>query len=176
MEHRIIEVIGHEILDGDIRKAHAESNDSTTGGGARDLRFPKRFKPELDRLFSGGVLEHGRTDYMVCDFVASLSDGSEIPVKGLKYAFQPTESRNGEIRIASISDHDFFKQYPLTNDEDGELFVVFVRMSSGNPRVMFATQKQLSDPGSNEIIAAAMKEAIFSKRARSATIFTASLE
>lgn len=173
MVQQIVEVIGHEILEGDIRKAYAESNDASTGGGARDLRFPKKYKPELDRLFSTGVHENGRTEYMVCDFVAGLSDGSEVLVEGLKYAFKPTTARPNEVRIAQISAHDFFKQMPNISSDDGALFIVFVRMASGNPRMMFATQKQLNDPESNEVISAAMRDSISNKRAGSAAIFTA---
>lgn len=176
MEQQIVEVIGHEILEGDIKKAYAESNDASTGGGARDLRFPKKYKPQLDRLFSAGAHEYGRTEYMVCDFDAVLSDGSKTLVSGLKYALNPTAARPGEVRIAQISAHDFFKQMPHVADGDGALFVVFVRMSSGNPRMMFATQKQLNDPESDEVIAAAMRDSISSKRAGSAAIFTVRFE
>lgn len=40
-----------EVRRGDIAKQERKSNTALTGGGARDLRIPKRFRPIIERFF-----------------------------------------------------------------------------------------------------------------------------
>src|SRR4051794_5281303 len=50
----VARVFFQEILEGDRRKLEARSNDSKTGGGARDLRVPHtKFWPVLRHMFPG---------------------------------------------------------------------------------------------------------------------------
>lgn len=170
----IVEVLGREILEGDVRKAHAESNDASSGGGARDYRFPIAYKPVLDRLFSRGHEEHSRTDYMVSDFVCVDMNGRESIERDVKYAYTPTSSRPTEVRLAQASSHEFFKNVPETDPANGVLFLVLIRMSEGLPRAMYTTQASLTSAESDQTIAAAVKDAIGSRKsASSAVIFTA---
>lgn len=46
---RVSRILFKEIVDGDVRKIHADSNDSDTGGGARDFRFGSY--SELEHIF-----------------------------------------------------------------------------------------------------------------------------
>ena len=50
---RVILVVFKQLVEGDLRKFKAESNDADTGGGARDLRFRPydRFDGAFERLF-----------------------------------------------------------------------------------------------------------------------------
>lgn len=54
MPQAIVErILYKEIVEGDLRKLLAQSNDSTTGGGARDFRFGSftKLKPAIKKMF-----------------------------------------------------------------------------------------------------------------------------
>ena len=103
----IAEVLCHEITEADIRKINATSNDAQTGGGARDLRFSIDYAPCLDRFFPQEVTYEGRTPYRIGMFEHYDANGKRTTER-VRYAFQPTDARPREVRIAQISKLDFF--------------------------------------------------------------------
>lgn len=170
----IAEVLCHEISEADIRKINASSNDAQTGGGARDLRFRMEFKPCLDRLFPDEVTYEGKTPYRIGMFEHYDSEGRRT-VERVRYAFQPTNARLGEIRIAQINKVDFFLDVPELKGGDGLLFVAFIRKTEGLPQAQYLTERQIEAPGGNVIIAAAMHEALRKRRRNNAVVFSAEL-
>src|SRR5690348_4533593 len=62
-------VVFMEIVPGDLRKFRAESNDSPSGGGARDLRFRpfEVFDEIFAKLFPGNRTEQRRRGGMTSD-------------------------------------------------------------------------------------------------------------
>ncbi|MDN4509611.1 hypothetical protein [Gordonibacter sp. RACS_AR49] len=169
------EVLFHEITEADIRKINALSNDSQTGGGARDLRFGIDFAPVLNRLFSEEVVYAGRTPYRVGAFEHCYANGDRT-LEQVYYAFQPTNARPGEVRIAQINKVNFFQDLPTILDDDGILFMAFIRKTEGVPQAQYLTEKQIGASGSNPVIASAMREAIHKRKGRKAIVFSAELE
>lgn len=169
-----MEVLCHEITEADIRKINASSNDAQTGGGARDLRFSLDYKPCLDRLFPEDVTREGRTPYRIGLFEHYDRAGKKT-VEKLRYAFQPTNARPNEIRIAQINKVNFFLDIPSLGEGDGILFMAFMRKRSGLPQAQYLTEKQIGAPGSNPIIAAAMRDALDRRRGNNAVVFSTEL-
>ena len=120
----IAEVLFHEITEADIRKINATSNDAQTGGGARDLRFSIDYAPYLDRLFPKEVTYEGKTPYRIGMFEHYDANGKRT-TESVRYAFQPTNARPREVRIAQISKLDFFLDLP-TEPERREIFEVHI--------------------------------------------------
>ncbi|MES2156088.1 MAG: hypothetical protein V4510_13220 [bacterium] len=87
-----------EVLEGDVRKTQADSNDAGTGGGARDLRMPKRFGTFLaQNVFKAKPDDKGRITQDV-HFVKP--DGTVEKVALTLHP--PTASRDQEMRIGTI--------------------------------------------------------------------------
>lgn len=170
----IAEILFHEIRVADIRKINATSNDSATGGGARDLRFSLDFAPCLDRLFPKEETYERKTSYRIGPFEYHYEDG-RVATEYLRYAFRPTASRAHEVRIAQINKVAFFLDYPEMKEGDGALFMAFVRMTDGIPRAQFIKQRQIEHPDSNPIITAAMREAMDNCKKDDAAVFSVEL-
>lgn len=170
----IVEVLCHEITEADIKKIQALSNDAKTGGGARDLRFSAQFIPVLDRFFPSDVTYERNTPYRIGEFEHTDIAGNKT-IQQIRYAFQPTNARPNEVRLAQINKTELFSEIPDIEEGDGLLFIALVRRSDGMPQAQYLTQRQISDPTSNKIIAAAMDEAISNSKGNSAIIFSAEL-
>lgn len=108
-------VIYKKIDHGDYRKFRAESNDADSGGGARDLRFrPDRvFTPLFNRMFTTPGPDNTLTGQLYWPGLPP----TDVTIR------QPTHSRPGEVRIATV--HKCFpKQVRPTNTDDCVLILV----------------------------------------------------
>lgn len=137
---RPIAVVFKEILEGDLRKLAAESNDSPSGGGARDLRIPyepflpilRLFFPDvIDTSKNGGEVRRGRLDWPHDDIVESY----DVDL------WPPTDARPSEGRIARIHDLPPLHQCPEASETD-PVFIVLTLDDTGSFRADFA---QVSD-------------------------------
>lgn len=170
----IAEVLCHEITEADIRKINATSNDAQTGGGARDLRFSIYYAPCLDRFFPQEVMYEGHTPYRIGMFEHYDANGKRT-MERVRYAFQPTDARPREVRIAQISKLNFFLDLPEISGGDGVLFMAFIRKTDGIPQAQYLTEKQIEAEDSDPIIAAAMREALSKRRGKNAVVFSEAL-
>lgn len=98
-------VIYKKIVDGDLRKFSATSNDRQTGGGARDLRFSPapEFMNAFEKMFPhyDGELLHGY-------FSWENHNATEV------FIHPPTNSRPNEMRIATV--HECFPAQVIPQD------------------------------------------------------------
>ena len=144
----IIRVLLQNIEEGDRRKFIAKSNDSDTGGGARDLRFrPEReFFPFFERMFPQ-KRQRPRTSKGIRSQIDVLyGDVSWTEPTGEKSAtmevWPATNARPGECRIARISS---FGLHPLIqNDPNGgrSVFMMF-QQADRVIRLYFTTETSL---------------------------------
>lgn len=170
----IAEVLCHEITEADIKKINAVSNNADTGGGARDLRFNIDFAACLDRFFPQEVTYEGRTPYRIGAFEHYDSAGKKV-VENVRYAFQPTDARPREVRIAQICKLRLFLDLPDVSQTQGMLFIAFIRKTEGIPQAQYLTESQIGADGGNPIIAAAMREALRKRKGNNAVVFSAEL-
>jgi len=138
-----VAVVFKQVMDGDVRKLAAQSNDSPTGGGARDLRFPMvPFQGPLTKFFpnvvghsaNGGPVRQG-TMVWVIDSRNQQKYNVEL--------HPPTNARPREIRIARIHDLDPMQHCPTPTDSD-PVFLFLTLDTSSTFRCDFARLSDLS--------------------------------
>ncbi|WP_420174888.1 hypothetical protein [Luteococcus sp. OSA5] len=134
-----------EIVAGDLRKLVAESNDSKTGGGARDLRLPWRtFRPIMHRIFTKEAVGRGGKPIRTA-VVTYLDEDGKTQQTELSY-WPPTASRKSEDRIAQIhASPALGGQLPAT--DRGRVFVVFTQFDDGTVRCDYAYEDDLKKKG-----------------------------
>lgn len=128
-----------------MRKLLAESNDSETGGGARDLRFPARaFDSKLRLMFPTDAVGRNGREIRIGNFLYPNADGG-FPTTQLDY-WPPTHSRPAECRIARIhASPALGGQLPRT--DKGRVFVLLTQFSNGAVRCDYAYEDDLRAPG-----------------------------
>ena len=92
---RPVLVFFKEMLPGDVKKYYKKSNIKKSGGGARDLRFPKAFGAKITSMFPKPSRRAGVRDADV--HWVDEEGGSEG--KASIYLWRPTASRDTEARI-----------------------------------------------------------------------------
>lgn len=134
-----------EIVAGDLRKLVAESNDSKTGGGARDLRLPwKTFRPIMHRIFTKDAIGRGGKPIRTAD-ITYLDEHDKPQHTELSY-WPPTDSRPTEDRIAKVHlSPALGGQLPAT--DKGRFFVVFTKFDDGSVRCDYAYEDELKKKG-----------------------------
>ncbi len=146
-------VVYKEIVKADIRKLQADSNDSKTGGGARDLRLPaKTFGPIMRRIFTMDASGRGGREIKVADVLYLDADGNPQTTR-LEY-WPATSARPAEDRIAKVHASPALG-IPATSQ--GRVFVLFIKYASGLIRVTYAYEAELK----NGVWAEEVKNAIF---------------
>jgi hypothetical protein len=124
-------VVYRVFLEGDLRKAQAESADAGTGGGARDLRLRphNEFGDVFERIFPerrvqrqkrGGTYE----DVEILCGRFSWMEGSTVKSAAAEY-WPPTVARPGEGRVAKIYNYPPLRLEPPS--KEGRLVVLIVQ-------------------------------------------------
>lgn len=131
-----------ELQDGDRRKIRAESNDSPTGGGARDLRISPQsaFGPFFEILLptTEERLSNRRGTFQVRFDTIRWNWGGRTEIKRLEL-WPPTDARPYELRIAQI-DENFPDEIPT---EGGAVFLLLVRNDNGELWGHYVTEHAL---------------------------------
>ena len=134
-------ILYREIVDGDRRKIEAKSNDSPTGGGARDLRFPmKTFDSVMRRIFSEDGTGRGGRSIRTAEVIYRDPSG-ETHATDLEY-WPATPSRGAEGRIARVDKCPAIGgQLPDTSK--GRAFLFLIQFSDGTVRCMYSYESDL---------------------------------
>ena len=134
-----------EIVEGDLRKLIAESNDSKTGGGARDLRLPwKTFRPVMHRIFTEDGVGRGGKAIRVAQ-ISYLDDEGHIQTTELHF-WPPTNARKSEGRISRVHASPALGGH-LPDTDRGRVFVLFTKFSDGMVRCDYAYEEDLKKKG-----------------------------
>lgn len=144
----IIRILLQNIEDGDRRKFEARSNDSATGGGARDLRF----RPEIEFLpFFGRMFPHKRYETRTSNGVKSQIEVLSGTVtwaeptgdrSATMEVWPATNARPNECRIARISSfglHGLIK----TDPSGGRSVLMMFQQANNAIRLYFTTETSL---------------------------------
>ena len=110
-------VIYKKIVPGDFKKFRAESNDAPSGGGARDLRF--RPANEFTAQFSIMFAVPGANATLTGQFYWEGLTPTDVKIH------QPTNSRPGEVRIATV--HECFPAQVIPADCDDCVLLLVLR-------------------------------------------------
>lgn len=144
-------LIYKELLAGDYRKLAAESNDATTGGGARDLRFPfKEFDGVFAKLLPGSRVEQRRRKGHRVDILVRTGLVN-IDLETAEMVWEsPTDARPSEGRIAKVHASPAASQL-IKAGEDGtgadgkvnRIFVLLIQDDQGAIGVHYAVEEDL---------------------------------
>lgn len=160
-------VVYTEIVDGDLKKLRAESNDSKTGGGARDLRIPWRaFRPAMHRVFSGSDVGRKGVPIRTAN-VISVSRSGQPTTTRLEY-WPATTSRPAEDRVSKVHKSAALGGQ-MPEESRGKIFVLFILYNNKEVRVMYFYEDQLSDLGWAPEFRGALSSCIASTNATNAT-------
>lgn len=134
-----------EIVSGDIRKLLAESNDSNTGGGARDLRLPwKTFRPIMRQIFTKDAVGRGGKNIRVAD--VTYLDANDKPQRTKLEYWPATSARPAEDRIAKVhASPALGGQLPATTR--GRVFLLLSKFDDGTVRCDYAYEDDLKQQG-----------------------------
>jgi hypothetical protein len=163
---RPLAILFKQMLDGDVRKLAAESNDAATGGGARDLRFPDApFRVVLDRFFprvitvsqNGGVVRSGRLVW---------HHNSKTDVYDVE-CWPPTDARPTEARIAKIHGLPPLLQCPEPHPGD-PVFIILTLDSTGDFRSDYARESELASRWRAEIASPICRSLLLARSGRAA--------
>lgn len=161
-------VVFKEIVDGDLRKFEAQSNDADTGGGARDLRFrpSAEFEPVFRKLFPAVRREPRRRDgrrveeeVLVGEF-HWLDNGHH---KRAEATYEmPTTARPGEGRVPVVHKYPPFTRELPRNE--GRLVALLVQRDDGTVWPEFATEDSLRSGSWHTGISAPILRSLDAKR------------
>lgn len=144
-----VAIVFKQMLDGDVRKLAAESNDAPTGGGARDLRFPDApFRKVLNRFFprvisasqNGGEVRSGRLTW---------HHDNKTDVYDVEF-WPPTDARPTESRIARIHGLPPLLRCPDPRIGD-PVFIILTLDSTEDFRADYARASELASRWRSEI-------------------------
>ena len=141
MSARPVLFVYKELVEGDLRKLVAQANDSMTGGGARDLRFPwETFRSIMYRIFNKDGIGQGGKQIRIAE-VTYLDKDGVLRTTTLQY-WPPTKARPKEDRISKVhASPALGGQLPSTGR--GRVFVVFSKFDDGTVRCDYAYEDDL---------------------------------
>lgn len=139
-------ILYKELSAADLRKLEANSNDSKTGGGARDLRLPHRaFGLIMSRLLpETRTQSRGKKstlDAIVNYGPVTFYEGSTRQTTEFVY-WPPTDARPAEGRIARVHASPALGGR-MPEEGQGRVLVMFIKWTSGMVTVHYAYERDL---------------------------------
>lgn len=151
----ISRVLWKEIKQGDRRKFSATSNDdSSAGGGARDLRF--RGGDDLDAIVEAMFprrktvmrRREGQSQPLVqhegdLAWIDEMTDGSRVERSQVAAMEPPTTARPGEWRLTRVHTYPPLAEKIPAQPSTGRLFLLLVQTTSGEIWPLFVDEDTL---------------------------------
>lgn len=171
-----VRILAREIVEGDEKKRHAESNITPSGGGARDLRFSPSavFEGVLARMFPHAELTQtnrknpatGRrepTSVMVRKgdlfWFEHIRGQPDVPPFQRTAEIWPPYAPRDEFRFSTVHKFSFWDHRPADLG-GGRIFVLLVQNRDGRIWVRFASEEGLDHPGWDPEVAEMLKRCL----------------
>lgn len=159
---QVARILYKEIVEGDLRKILATSNDSDTGGGARDFRFGsyKTLLPVIKQMFPQTVREtrkrDGRAvqiDVFMGEFFWHDKQGQVVREKS--FFEPPTDVRPSEGRIARVHEYACFDTSLIPKGSaTNRVLLLLIQLEDGSVWPFYAEEKTLRVAGAwNAVVA-----------------------
>ncbi len=154
-EKQVARILYKEIVPGDLRKILAQSNDSDTGGGARDFRFGSynTLLPVIQQMFPNKVKENRKRDGVVeqVDVFQGkffwYNDKDQVECKD-SFFEPPTDVRPSEGRIARVHEYGCFDTSRVPKGGVGNrVLLLLIQLHDGSVWPFYAEEKTLRDKG-----------------------------
>ena len=147
----VARILYKEIVAGDLRKILAQSNDSDTGGGARDFRFGsfETLLPVIQQMFPQKVKENRKRDGGVEQIDVFKGkfywQNSKGQVENKESFFEPpTDVRPSEGRIARVHEYGCFSTSLVPkNGEGNRVLLLLIQLNDGSVWPYYAEEQTL---------------------------------
>lgn len=152
---QVVRILYKEIVPGDLRKILAESNDSDTGGGARDFRFGsyKTLLPVIEQMFPRKVKESRKRDGVteqIDVFQGEFfwhNDSGQVEHKE-SFFESPTDARPSEGRVARVHEYGCFDTSRMPAGGQGNrVLLLLIQLHDGSVWPYYAEEKTLRIKG-----------------------------
>lgn len=170
----VARILYKEIVAGDLRKILAQSNDSETGGGARDFRFGsfKTLLPVITLMFPNKAKEKRKRDGVVeeidvfqGEFFWHNSNGQVM--RKDSFFEPPTDVRPSEGRIARVHEYGCFDTSRVPKGGEGNrVLLLLIQLRDGSVWPHYAEEQTLRIEGKwDAVVAAELLGCLDAKRA-----------
>lgn len=158
-EGQVARILYKQISLADIRKILAQSNDSKTGGGARDFRFGSypKVAPIVMRMFpKQEVVNRRRNGVTALTTIYSghfyWTDQQNNVHSTISYFEPPTDARPTEGRLASVNEQPCLdpKRMPISLQgyrEDNRIFLLLIQLLDDSVWPFYAEERTLRITG-----------------------------
>jgi len=151
---QVARILYKEIFAGDLRKIEAKSNDSDTGGGARDFRFGsyKQLTKVIKIMFPQVVQEIRKRDGVSkqIDVYKGQFHWKQKGANVSKDSFfePPTDARGSEGRIARVHEYPCFDAKLIPKAGEGNrVLLMLIQRNDGSVWPHFASESSLRSKG-----------------------------
>lgn len=152
---QVARILYKEIVAGDLRKILAQSNDSDTGGGARDFRFGsyKQLLPVIELMFPKKIKENRKRDGVVEQidiFQGEFFWQNNLGMIDRKNSFfePPTDVRPSEGRIARVHEYGCFDTALIPKGGiNNRVLLLLIQLTDGSVWPHFAEEQTLRQKG-----------------------------
>lgn len=152
---QVARILYKEIVAGDVRKIHAESNDADTGGGARDFRFGSypNIAQIVMQMFPNQVIENRRRNGVLVPTVIYSGKFHWRDWNGNVYSADsffepPTDARPAEGRITRVHEQPCLStsKMPVPTEMNG-VFLLLIQLGDGTVWPYYAEERTLRATG-----------------------------
>lgn len=152
---QVSRILYKEIVPGDLRKIIARSNDSATGGGARDFRFGsfKTLLPVIQHMFPNKVKQNRKRDGVVEQVDVYQGEffwyDEKNQINRKESFFEPpTDVRPSEGRIARVHEYGCFDTSRVPKGGIGNrVLLLLIQLNDGSVWPYYAEESTLRIKG-----------------------------
>lgn len=150
---QVARILYKELVEGDLRKLQAKSNDADTGGGARDFRFGsyKTLLPVIKQMFPQIVKENRKRGGQIVQIDVFKGAFYWHDAKGVaqsKDAFfePPTDVRPSEGRISRVHEYPCFDASNVKIGVGNRVLLLLIQLDDGSVWPHYAEERSLRTP------------------------------
>lgn len=167
----VARILYKELVEGDLRKLRAESNDADTGGGARDFRFGSypTLLPVIRAMFPRTAQEDRRRNGVAAQidvFKGAFYWQTATGVKSKEAIFEPpTDARPSEGRIARVHDYPCFDASNVRIGVGNRVLLLLIQLDDGTVWPHYAEEESLRTPNAwHPVVARELLDCLDAKR------------
>ncbi len=154
-------ILYKELVEGDLRKLDATSNDADTGGGARDFRFGdyRSLLPVIQQMFPQTVTKtrkRGGQNVAINVFQGTFSwyDGNGVVRSRDAFFEPPTDVRPTEGRITRVHEYECFDDSKVQIGVGNRVLLLLIQLHDGSVWPYYAEELSLRTPGKWDAVVA----------------------
>lgn len=153
---QVARILFKEIVAGDVRKIHAESNDADSGGGARDFRFGsyRNLDEVVKKMFPNEVLENRRRGGLSIPTIIYSGyfywrDQNGTIHNNESFFEPPTDARPSEGRIARVHEQPCLSTalMPRESSRTNRVFLLLIQLLDNTVWPFYAEERTLRTVG-----------------------------